>query len=44
MVRCRHRTGQGSFVKAINSLLGFEDFATEEGKVIMRQGRAPALR
>lgn len=44
MVSSRHRTDQGSFVKAINSLLGFEDFATEEGKVLMRQGGAPALR
>lgn len=43
MVICRHRTGQGSFVKAINSPLEFEDFATEEGKVLMRQGGAPAL-
>lgn len=44
MVSCRHSTGQGSFVKAINSLLGFEGFATEESKVLMRQGGAPALR
>lgn len=43
MVSCRDRTGQWSFVKAINSVLGFEDFATEEGKVLMRQGGAPAL-
>lgn len=44
MVSSRHRTGQGSSVKAINSLLGLEDFTTEEGKVLMRQGGAPALR
>lgn len=44
MVSSRDRTGQQSFVKAINSSLGSEDFATEEGKVLMRQGGAPALR
>jgi len=44
MVSCRDRPGQRSSVKAINSILGLEDVATEEGKVLMRQGGAPALR
>lgn len=43
MVSCRDRTDQQSSVKIITSALGFGDFVTEEGKVLMRQGRAPAL-
>lgn len=43
MVCCRARPGQGSFVTAINSLLGLEGFASEEVEVLMRQGGASAL-